>query len=74
MGIEGTIEHADVRKMCKSGQRSIRAAVNQDNVLRPGEMGQRAADILFLIIRQQNAGNLLKHLQLRPHPTLGIDV
>ena len=54
MGIETAVKDAHVRKVCEDRQRSIRAgAVNHDNVLGPGKMGQRA-DILFLAIRQEN--------------------
>jgi carbamoylphosphate synthase large subunit len=35
---------------------------------------QRAADILFLVIGQQNRGNLIKHLQVRLRRTHGLHV
>ena len=55
-------------------QRSIRAgAVNHDNILGPGKMGQRAADILFLAIRQQDWGKLIKYLQVHVRRTHGLD-
>src|SRR5262249_19613369 len=53
MRIKPPFEYAHVRKSGKDSERSICAiAVNYDDVLRPTEPGQRAADILFLIVRQ----------------------
>jgi hypothetical protein len=75
MGIETAVKDAHVRKVCEGRQRSIlAAAVNHDNVLSSGKMGQRAPDILFLVIRQKDWGNFIKHLQVRLRRTHGLDL
>src|SRR5262245_36539382 len=64
MAIETALENAHIGKACQYRQRLIRtAAVDNDNVLGPGKVGQSAGNILRLIMSQQNRCYLVKHMQ-----------
>ena len=66
MRIKPPFEYAHIRKSGKDSERSIcAAAVNYDDILCPLEPGQSAANILLLIVSQQNWCNVIKHSKFR---------
>src|SRR5262249_5658422 len=68
MAIESALENAHIGKARQYRQRPVRTtAVDNDNILRPGKMGQSAGDILYLIMSQQNRRYLVKHLTIPGH-------